>query len=88
MVNLLMVEEWAVFTLGWITLLDKKINLIIIFVCRTFDKHFGLFFQTAATSYHTFIPLCWSGVSPKGLVYFFFSLINVLSFSRSKDTVP
>ena len=36
-------SELSCFTLGSITLPDKKIKSNTTFVCRTFDKRFGLF---------------------------------------------
>ena len=46
LINFLLIMEKAVCTLGSITLQDKKIKikLLTIFVCPTFDKHFGFIF--------------------------------------------
>ena len=45
-INFLMIMEKAVYTLDLITLQDQEIksNSYHLFVCRTFDKHFGFIF--------------------------------------------
>ena len=70
MINFLMIMEKAVCTLGLITLQDMKIksNNYHLFVCRSFDKHFGFIFVATSKldrkiQYHqnrTFLFFCLS----------------------------